>query len=158
MSVVIICASGLLLQSGRLARNSSQMAQASLLASELAGMLRQRLQIGSGAAWPVWLGQLDFQLAQGSGRSSASDCRLRNCDIEEALAFELNDWSSRASSVLPAARLVICRDLKPWDEAASRFVWSCDGQSGAPLLLKLGWKPPHETQSAVRPLVVMAIE
>jgi type IV pilus assembly protein PilV len=157
MSVVVIGASGMLLQSGRLARNATQTAEASVLASELVAMLRQRSRVGTEAAWPARTRQLDFKLAERSG-GGLPDCRLRACIAEEALEFELNDWSARAAAVLPSARLVLCRDHNPWNAGAGQFDWPCSMEATAPLLIKLGWKANAPADAGLRPLLVMAIE
>lgn len=158
MSVVVIGASGMLLQSGRLARNATQTAQASVLASELVAMLRQRARVGTEAVWPSRARQLDFKLADRAGGSGVLDCRLRTCTAEEALDFELNDWSTRAAEFLPSARLVLCRDRNPWNVGAAQFDWACSKEDTAPLLIKLGWKANAPADASLRPLLVMAIE
>lgn len=159
MSVVVIGASGMLLQSGRLARNAAQTAQASVLASELAALLRPRIRMGSEAVWPSAARQLDFELAQRLRSGGAPDCRLRACNASEALDFELNDWATRAAAVLPAARLVLCRDRNPWNANAEHFEWTCSKDDSAPLLIKLGWRlDAQSAQAGVTPLLVMAIE
>lgn len=158
MSVVVIGASGMLLQSGRLARNAAQTAQASVLASELAALLRQRLHMGSEAAWPSTARQFDFALAQQATRSGP-DCRLQACSVQETLDFELGDWAARASAVLPAGRLVLCRDRNPWNAGDGRFNWACSKEDAAPLLIKLGWRPAAQAAPTdLAPLLVMAIE
>ena len=159
MSVLVIGACGMLLQSARMARDAAQMAQASVLASELAALLRQRVHMGSDAAWPMAMRQLDFKLAQAAKPGGGPDCRLQACSAPESLEFELNNWAARASAVLPAGRLVLCRDRNPWNAAAARFDWACSQDDAAPLLIKLGWRPAAlGAANSMAPLLVMAIE
>jgi type IV pilus assembly protein PilV len=159
MSVLVIGAAGMLLQSGRVARHAAQMAQASVLASELAALLRQRVRMGSEAAWPVAMRQLDVELAQAAQAGGAPDCRLQACTAAELLDFELNNWAARAGAVLPGARLVLCRDRNPWNAMAGRFDWACSKEDAAPLTIKLGWRPAAQGAPAgLAPLLVMAIE
>lgn len=62
------------------------------------------------------------------------------CDDAQLAANDIYEWKQQVKTAFPAGRLAICRDAESWDASSKRLRWSCDGGSGAPLVIKLGWR------------------
>jgi type IV pilus assembly protein PilV len=164
LSTLVIGASGLLLQSQRLARHSAQLSHAALLAGELADRIRLRRSVAptstvDGKADHV----LDIAIDEGTGSTPAAtarDCQGAACSSAEMDAFELADWKRRVSAVLARPRAVVCRDSRPWSEQERRYAWECSPgtKQDGPLVLKLGWQSPFGEKAAVFPLLVVPVE
>ncbi|MGZ5201150.1 MAG: type IV pilus modification protein PilV [Telluria sp.] len=84
------------------------------------------IDIDSGAGAPVQPAQSCY------GASACTPAELARSDIDDT-ARALRD-------AFPRARLVVCRDASPWDAASSTLLWNCDGSSGAPVVIKIGWR------------------
>ena len=61
------------------------------------------------------------------------------CTPAQLAAFDLHELRRAVHAQFPGGRIEVCRDGSPWDSAASRFRWSCDGDARALPLVKLGW-------------------
>ncbi|WP_426074781.1 type IV pilus modification protein PilV [Janthinobacterium sp. DSP2-3-3] len=71
----------------------------------------------------------------------APDCfGAAACSAAELAQFDIAEWKQQLQSVLPGARLRICRDAPAWDAAAQGLPWACSGGKGAPIVIKLGWR------------------
>lgn len=62
------------------------------------------------------------------------------CSAAQLAQFDIAEWKQQLRKDLPGARLRICRDALAWDAAAQGLQWSCSGGSGAPVVIKLGWR------------------
>lgn len=62
------------------------------------------------------------------------------CTPAQLAAFDLHELRRALHAQFPGGRIEVCRDGSPWDSAASRFRWSCDGDAGALPVVKLGWQ------------------
>lgn len=53
---------------------------------------------------------------------------------------ELTEWLARVDAELPGARVTICNDSKPFDEATGLPQWPCTAASAADVVVvKIGW-------------------
>ncbi len=178
LSIAVICAAGLLLQSNRMSRHAAQASAAAMLAGELAEHLRMRQDRqpawsgppGSSAASVQFAARqvddsgppLDLRIDDPAMAVTAGDasCFLSDCSMEEMDRFALQDWQRRLVSILPGARALACRDAAPWDAAANRYQWACTAAAtgSAPLLVKLGWQSPMSAPGAPWPLLVVPVQ
>lgn len=167
LSIVVICAAGVQLQSGRLSRHSAQFSHAAVLAGELAEYIRMRSRLQSGAAGATAGAgihvDLDIQAAGVAADTDQSiDCHSADCTASEMEQFELQDWQRRVAQVLPGARALVCGDASPWNEKARRYEWDCRlaADGNAPLLVKLGWRSPLDSAAATTaaPSLVLPVD
>jgi type IV pilus assembly protein PilV len=63
-----------------------------------------------------------------------------SCTPQELARFDIYETTRTLHERFPHARLVVCRDASPWDPAASTLLWDCDNSSGAPVVIKVGWR------------------
>ncbi|MDO8299122.1 hypothetical protein [Lacisediminimonas sp.] len=178
LSIAVICAAGLLLQSSRMSRHAAQASAAAMLAGELAEHLRMRQERQPGWSGPPESSAASAQSAAPEGDDSglpldlhiddpamaatagAAGCFVSDCSIEEMDRFALHDWTRRLVSILPGARVVACHDAAPWNAAANRYQWACTAAAtgSAPLLVKLGWHSPMTAPGAAWPLLVVPVQ
>lgn len=80
----------------------------------------------------------------------AVSCHTTPCDSTQLANFDIHEWKRRVRDALPAGRLLICRDSRPWDAEKGSFTWECTSGSSdsASLVIKLGWRGKHEDGNA----------
>lgn len=61
------------------------------------------------------------------------------CTSAQLAAADIYELQQQLKASLPGARLLICRDGKPWDVQLQRFSWSCSGLATDAVVIKLGW-------------------
>lgn len=73
------------------------------------------------------------------------------CDPLALAAFDLYEIALAAQQ-LPGARVVLCLDTAPWDDALQRWRWPCSAPAGAagPLVIKIGWQMAADGPLLVR--------
>src|SRR5471032_1315545 len=115
-------------------------------AAQLAAGIAERMRSNSGLpdADNPYIG-LDYDASLDAGAGSTdggqSACfGAAACTGAQLAQFDIAEWKQQLSSALPGARLLICRDLQAWDTAAHGLNWTCSGGSGAPIVIKLGWR------------------
>lgn len=64
----------------------------------------------------------------------------RACSPADIAAWDMREWKRRITKVLPDARVSVCFDQAPWNEATAEYAWTCSN-SGRTLVVKLGWTP-----------------
>lgn len=113
-------------------------------AAQLAAGMAERMRTNSGlpdAANPYLGLDYDASLDAGNGDGGQSSCfGATACTGAQLAQFDIAEWKQQLRSALPGARLLICRDLQAWDTAAHGLHWTCSGGSGAPIVIKLGWR------------------
>lgn len=62
-----------------------------------------------------------------------------NCDGAQMAGFDLFETMQLVHAMLPAGRIVVCRDAQPWDAGRRALTWDCGGGAGAPVVVKVGW-------------------
>lgn len=76
------------------------------------------------------------------------DCDRFACSAAQLAAVDLREWLNALRSRLPQARLRICADDAPWDEARAALRWDCPG--AGPAWVKLGWREDVAEEPAPR--------
>lgn len=117
------------------------------LAADLADRLRA---VKRQTPWPEGSGPL-LQLDQDAMPQSMPGCQEAICGGGQSAALGAREWMTRLAASLPGARALVCRDAKPWDEAAASYRWECGGGQGggAPLVIKIGWRHAGATPGLV---------
>jgi len=132
---------GLQMASTRTTQQSSYQTMALLLAAEIADTVGSMMadEVHSHAVEPLF--NLDYTSMPGTPPAPESSCHFLTCGTSEFAAFEINEWKTRLAANFPTARLRICRDGNPWNEAAQAYKWDCSAESAdAPFVVKVGWK------------------
>lgn len=78
-----------------------------------------------------------------------------HCDAAALARFDVAEVAAALARGFAGGRIRICRDAGHPD-AAGLPAWSCDGASGAPLVVKIGWRMHGETRTGA-PLVVLPV-
>ncbi|UGQ47790.1 type IV pilus modification protein PilV [Massilia endophytica] len=81
---------------------------------------------------------LDFDAASEPSPASSAACFARACSAAELAAMDIADIKRLAASMLPLARIRLCRDRMGWQ--GGRWRWPCSGESDAPIVVKVGWR------------------
>lgn len=97
---------------------------------------------------------LDYD-ASGDAPLADADCFGSDCSAAELAQFDLSEAARELGARFPGGRMLACRDASAPD-AAGLPSWSCDGQPGAPVVIKLGWREPGETAALPRVLLPVA--
>jgi type IV pilus assembly protein PilV len=84
--------------------------------------------------------QLDYDSSAGAPPPALSCLGAASCSPAAMAAFDLYDISRALYDGFPGARLRVCRDAAPWDAGADSYSWECASGSGAPVVIKLGWR------------------
>lgn len=133
-------AAGLQARAARLDRDAARLSAGTQWAASLAERMR---------ANPVAMAlpddanpylQLDYDAASGPPAPAAPCYADADCTPAQLAAFDLSDAAQSLAEHLPGARVRVCRDAAPSDPATGLPHWTCDGQAGAPLAIKLGWR------------------
>lgn len=84
-----------------------------------------------------------------------------HCDSAQLAAFDLYETSQLLHRAFPGGRIGICHDGSVLDAGTGTFVWACDGDSDAPVTIKIGWQgrhsdglPMHKAPRVALPLLV----
>ncbi|MBB5609037.1 MULTISPECIES: type IV pilus modification protein PilV [unclassified Janthinobacterium] len=117
-------------------------------AAQLAAGMAERMRANSGLADADnpyldldYDALLDAGAGAGAGDGGQSACfGAAACTRTQLAQFDIAEWKQQLSSALPGGRLLICRDLQAWDTAVHGLHWTCSGGSGAPIVIKLGWR------------------
>ena len=155
---------GFQIASTRTTQQSSYQTTALLLAAEIADTVGSMMsdEGHSHAVEPLF--NLDYTSMPGTLPVSESSCHFSTCGTSEFAAFEINEWKTRLAANFPTARLRICRDGNPWNEAAQAYKWDCSADSAdAPFVVKVGWKVKNpdgsyaKEESSFPPSVVIPV-
>ncbi len=98
--------------------------------------------------------QLDYATDAGPPPSGPACYGASACDTGELARFDMAEAAGELAARFAGARLVACRDASV-PGASGEPSWSCSGEAGAPLVIKLGWHEPDE--AAALPRVVLAV-
>jgi type IV pilus assembly protein PilV len=66
-----------------------------------------------------------------------------DCDTAQLVAFDLFEASQQLHTAFPGGRIGICHDGKVLDAGTEALLWECDGNSKAPVTIKIGWLGRH---------------
>jgi type IV pilus assembly protein PilV len=123
----------------RAAREAERSSSAARLAASLAERMRANpVSMALADTANPYL-QFDYDSAAASPPAADpcyadADCtpaRLAACDLAEI---------GQAVARLPGGRIRICRDASAPAAGIGLPAWACDGQAGAPVVVKLGWR------------------
>jgi len=99
--------------------------------------------------------QLDYD-ASTAGPPALVDCfGAAACTSAELAQFDLSEVTREFAARFPGGRILACRDLAAPD-AAGLPSWTCNGQPGAPVVIKLGWREAGDAAALPRVLLPVA--
>ncbi|HYD59226.1 MAG TPA: type IV pilus modification protein PilV [Noviherbaspirillum sp.] len=151
LSAGVLGAAGALLAATRTTQQSSYQTLALQLAAEVADSVRAYASDEQHAEALGQLLDLDYTSNPGSPPQAAASCHFMICGAEEFANAEVQEWKARLATSFPVARLRICRDANPWNDAGHAYKWDCGGGgNGAPLVIKLGWQAKNPDGSQVK--------
>ena len=141
LAVGLLSGSAMQLSSLRARHESALLSTAMQLAASMAERMRANsAQLQLPDADNPYLG-LDYQAGPIDEPGGAPACLGDTaCNAAQLAQFDIAEWKQQLRKDLPGARLRICRDALAWDAAAQGLQWSCSGGSGAPVVIKLGWR------------------
>jgi type IV pilus assembly protein PilV len=83
---------------------------------------------------------LQFDIAPGAAAPAPASCYGgADCSPAQLANFDLGETAAALASRFPGGRMRVCRDDRPPD-AAGLMSWSCSGDPGASVTIKLGWR------------------
>lgn len=124
----------------RAGRDAARLSAGAQLAASLAERMRaNRLAMALPDADNPYL-QLDYDA--GSSQPPAADPCYADADCSplQLAAFDRFEIAQAVAAAVPGGRIRVCRDAAPADPVSGLISWNCDGQTGAPLAIKLGWR------------------
>lgn len=127
------------------------------LGRELGDLMRgnKDIAITSGVGNPYLV---DYTGTLPTGNPACAPC----VSPTEVAQFNMRDWLTRVSDVLPGARVVVCFDATPYTSADGLPQWTCTNNGGL-AVVKIGWTRQStnaaatEPERAVRPVVVIPL-
>ena len=152
LAVGILGASATQLAALRTRHQSSLMSNGVQLASALADSMRGNLEQMRGADAVNPYLQLDYDAAtDGAPPPAAAPCLAgAGCSAAQLAEAELYQIKYALHAGFPGGRVAVCRDSQAWDAARSALRWACGGGSGAPIVIKLGWRGKETDGSDAR--------
>lgn len=140
----------------RTRQQSALMSEAAQLAASLGARMRVNAMLASLPDGSNPYLSLDYDAASDGdpGPAPATCYGASACDPSRLAAFDVHETKQAVHAAFPGGRIVVCRDAAPWDAGARRYRWTCTEETGAPLLIKLGWIGTGEAPGlvAVAPL------
>lgn len=141
LSSGVVSVMGLQLASTRTTQQSAYQTTALLLAVDIADTVGAMMSDERRAHAVEPLFNLDYTSTPGTSSATDGSCHFSSCGTSEFAAFEINEWKAHLAANFPTARLRICRDDNPWNEAAHAYKWDCSsGIADTPFVVKVGWK------------------
>lgn len=137
---------------------SALLSQATQLANSLAERMRANpvAMAGPDASNPYL--QFDYDSEAGLPPPPASSCYGDvSCSPAALAAFDLFETGRALHDGFPRSRVRVCRDIAPWDEGTGSLAWECDGSTGAPVVIKLGWRLKAQAGAGSRFVPAVAV-
>lgn len=151
LSIGVLGAAGLQLAAIRATQQSAYQTIAFQLASDIADTLHAFAADEVPLPEAASMLDLDYTSVPGAPNAASGTCYFTSCGLSELANSEISEWKMRLATSFPTARLRICRDTNPWNEAGQVYKWDCDGEGAeAPLVIKLGWKVKNPDGSYVK--------
>ena len=157
LAVGILGASAAQLAALRTRHQSGLMSDGVQLASSLADSMRANLALfragaaAAGAANPYL--QLRYDAATDGAPTPAPPCLPgATCSAFQMAEADIDQVRQALHARFPGGRSVVCRDSAVWDAGRGALRWACDGDagSGAPIVIKLGWRGKEADGRAAR--------
>ena len=141
LAIGIVGGAAMQLAALRTRHQSALLAQATLLATNLAERMRAngvQLSLPDGAN-PYLTLNYDA-LAEPDPAPPQPLCYALNasCGSAQLALFDLYELKTLVRDRLPGGRAIVCRDAVMWQGGQLR--WACNGGAGAPLVIKVGWR------------------
>jgi type IV pilus assembly protein PilV len=126
------------------ARRAGQQASLASGAVELAALAGDAMRanapaMGVADAYNPYL-QLDYDAHADGPPAAVADCSASTCDSAALAAADLAALRRSVFQHYPLGRIKICRDSAWWDRLGLVMRWDCNGASGAPVVVKIGWQ------------------
>lgn len=139
LAVGIAGAAAAQLGAERTRQQSALMSEAARLAASLAARMQVNRAVSSlpDGANPYLA--LSYDAADGPPTAAAT-CFDSPCTPVQLAEFDLHEIRQLVHAGFPRGRIAVCRDSAPWDAAARRLRWRCDGDPDALPVVKLGWQ------------------
>lgn len=138
LALGIVGAGAAQLSAERTRQQSALMSEAAWLAASLAARMQVNPSLASLPEGANPYLALAYDAADGPPVAGAS-CFDAACTPAQLAEFDLHDIRAAVHARFPRGRILVCRDSTPWDDAAGRWRWRCDGAAGAVPVVKLGW-------------------
>jgi type IV pilus assembly protein PilV len=141
LALGVIGAAGMQLMSLRTTQQSAFQTAALQLASEMADKMRANAsQMKLSDAQNPFLAVNYKSVTDPVPEPPSKQCYTAQCSSDELAGFDIYELQQKVKDMLPAGRVVICRDAHPWDESAKALAWDCDDTGDASVVIKLGWQ------------------
>ena len=141
LSSGVLGLAGLQMAATRTTQQSAYQTMALRLAADIAETVHAAASDQGNVAVLEPMFDVDYTSTPGSLPAAESSCHFAACGPGEFVAFEISEWKTRLATTFPAARLRICRDNSPSDEAGHAYTWDCAGGGGnTALVIKVGWR------------------
>jgi type IV pilus assembly protein PilV len=138
----------------RSARAAARMADGVQLAAALAERMRANpAALALADADNPYL-HLDYATDAGLPPSGPACYGASACDTGELARFDLAEAAHELGMRFAGARILACRDASASDPSGEPS-WSCSGEAGAPLVIKLGWREADEAGTLPRVVLPM---
>lgn len=136
----------------RSARDAARLSDGTRLARSLA----ERMRANPGAlAQPdnPYL-HLDYDASGGGAPAAPALCYAdTDCDADDLARFDVFEVAEAVAAGFPGGRIRVCRDAGGPD-AAGALPWICDGEDGAPVVVKLGWRAQGDSATGAPKLMM----
>jgi type IV pilus assembly protein PilV len=141
LAIGILGASATQLAALRTRHQSRLMSDGVQLASALADSMRANLQaMGAADSVNPYL-QLRYDAALDGAPPPAPPCLAgAGCSGFQLAEADLDQVRQALHAGFPGGRVAVCRDSQVWDAGRGALRWACGGGSGAPIVIKLGWR------------------
>ena len=146
-------AAALQARAARTGRDAARLSAATQLAASLAERMRANPVEMALADADNAYARLDYDASAGPPPGAAS-CYAAACTPVGLAAFDLAEVAQDVAAQLPGGRIRVCRDAAPPDPVSGLLSWACDGRTGSPLAIKLGW---HETGQPDAPRLLRVV-
>lgn len=145
--------------SARLRQQAALESEAVALAASLAARMRvNRAQLALPDLANPYL--FDYDGASGPPADPPLQCfGAAGCDSAQLARFDVHELARGVHDAFPGGRILVCLDASAAG-AGSAPAWPCTGGSGAPLVVKIGWRRPGTSAAAASepsPFVVMVV-
>lgn len=161
LSVGLLGTMHMLLASVRTSHEAATFTAAVNLVRELSE--KARMNKGVAASNSTANAYLVEQWVAGSGNDVGSIGRMcaasgASCDAAQLAGWDMREWKQRIAKALPEARVSVCFDEAPWNDATDEYAWPCS-HTGRNVVVKLGWTPRvlAETAPTRAPRLVMQL-
>jgi type IV pilus assembly protein PilV len=141
LAIGILGASAAQLAALRTRHQSRLMSDGVQLAGALADSMRANIQPMAAADADNPYLQLRYDAALDGAPTPAPPCLPgAGCSVAELAEADLDRVRQALHAGFPGGRIAVCRDSGVWDAGRSALRWACIGGSGAPIVIKLGWR------------------